>query len=58
MTDRAKQPLEQVRQRVIDRLAALMESQTRTKIFGSNLAELISTTHGEMSPSFAKIIVL
>ncbi len=40
--------LEEVRLRVIDRLAVLLESQTRTKIFGSNLAELIRTTHGEI----------
>lgn len=56
MTDRAKQSLEQVRQRVIDRLAALMESQTRTKIFGSNLAELISTTHGEITQELKQAI--
>lgn len=40
--------LEEVRLRVIDRLAALLESQTRTKIFGSNLAKLIRATHDEI----------
>ena len=40
--------LEEVRLRVIDRLAVLLESQTRTKIFGNNVAELIRTTHGEI----------
>jgi len=49
-------PLEEVRQRVIDRMAALMESQTRTKIFGSNLAELISATHGEIAQELKQAI--
>jgi diguanylate cyclase (GGDEF)-like protein len=40
--------LEEVRLRVIDRLAALLESQTRTKVFGSNLAKLIRATHEEI----------
>lgn len=40
--------LEEVRLRVIDRLAALLESQTRTKIFGTNLVKLIRTTHEEI----------
>lgn len=53
---RTAPPLEEVRQRVIDRLAALMESQTRTKIFGSNLAELISTTHGEIRQELKQAI--
>lgn len=40
--------LEEVRLRVIGRLAALLESQTRTKIFGSNLAKLIRVSHDEI----------
>ena len=41
--------LESVRLRVIERLAALKESQVRTKIFGNNLAELVSALHGEIA---------
>jgi diguanylate cyclase (GGDEF)-like protein len=52
------QPLDEVRDRVIDRLAALMESQTRTKIFGNNLAQLISTTHGEIRDGLQQAIQL
>ncbi|KAF0843231.1 diguanylate cyclase/phosphodiesterase [Methylovorus glucosotrophus] len=37
--------LETVRQRVIDRLAALMESQTRTKAFGGEVVQLIRSVH-------------
>lgn len=40
--------LEAVRLRVIDRMAALLESQTRTKIFGSNLNALVKEVHGEV----------
>jgi diguanylate cyclase (GGDEF)-like protein len=50
------QPLDEVRDRVVDRLAALMESQTRTKIFGSNLADLIGTTHGEIAQDLKQAI--
>jgi diguanylate cyclase (GGDEF)-like protein len=48
--------LEEVRLRVIDRLAALMESQTRTKIFGNNLAELIGSTHHEITEELRQAI--
>lgn len=40
--------LEEVRQRVVDRLAALMESQTRTKTFGMHLSELVREVHSEV----------
>lgn len=56
MSAHSGQPLEEVRQRVIDRLAALMESQTRTKIFGSNLAQLISATHAEITQELEQAI--
>lgn len=42
------QNLEKVRQRVIDRMAALLESQTRTRIFGGNLNELVKEVHREV----------
>lgn len=42
------QNLEKVRQRVIDRMAALLESQTRTKIFGGNLNALVKEVHREV----------
>lgn len=48
--------LEEVRLRVIDRLAVLMESQTRTKIFSGNLVELIRTTHGEIIDELKRAI--
>ena len=40
--------LEDVRQRVIDRLAALLESQTRTKTFGAGVVELIRSVHQDV----------
>ncbi|MEO8119021.1 MAG: EAL domain-containing protein [Rhodoferax sp.] len=40
--------LEGVRLRVIDRMAALLESQTRTKIFGGNLNALVKEVHHEV----------
>lgn len=40
--------LEGVRLRVIDRMAALLESQTRTKIFGGNLNALVKEFHHEL----------
>lgn len=40
--------LEGVRLRVIDRMAALLESQTRTKIFGGNLNALVKEVHREV----------
>jgi diguanylate cyclase (GGDEF)-like protein len=40
--------LENVRLRVTDRLAALMESQTRSKIFSSGVVELIRGLHQEV----------
>ncbi|MDO9364773.1 MAG: bifunctional diguanylate cyclase/phosphodiesterase [Methylotenera sp.] len=48
MTDMLPNNLENVRQRVIDRLAALMESQTRTKTFGGNLNALVKEVHREV----------
>ncbi|MDP2903226.1 MAG: bifunctional diguanylate cyclase/phosphodiesterase [Methylovulum sp.] len=40
--------LEDLRQRVIDRLAALLESQTRSKIFSSGVADLIHCVHRDV----------
>jgi len=40
--------LEEIRLRVADRLAALLESQTRTKIFGGSLIGLIREMHREV----------
>lgn len=40
--------LEQARRRVIDRLAVLLESQTRTRIYGQTLLDLIHNTHREV----------
>ncbi len=40
--------LEGVRLRLIDRMAALLESQTHTKIFGGSLNALVKEIHGEM----------
>jgi diguanylate cyclase (GGDEF)-like protein len=48
MTGMQPNNLEKVRQRVIDRLAALMESQTRTKTFGHNLNSLVKEVHHEV----------
>lgn len=48
MTGMQFNSLENVRQRVIDRLAALMESQTRTKAFGGGVVELISNVHQDV----------
>ena len=48
MTGMLPNNLEDVRQRVIDRLAALMESQTRTKTFGGNLNALVKEVHSEV----------
>ncbi|MDP2152480.1 MAG: bifunctional diguanylate cyclase/phosphodiesterase [Methylotenera sp.] len=48
--------LENVRQRVIDRLAALMESQTRTKTFGANLNALVKEVHNEVIADLRSIV--
>ncbi|WP_036303978.1 putative bifunctional diguanylate cyclase/phosphodiesterase [Methylotenera sp. L2L1] len=40
--------LENMRMRVTDRLAALMESQTRSKIFSGGVVELIRSVHQEV----------
>lgn len=40
--------LEGVRLRVIDRMAALLESQTRTKIFAGNLNALVKEVHRDV----------
>jgi diguanylate cyclase (GGDEF)-like protein len=40
--------LEGVRLRVIDRMAALLESQTQSKIFGGNLNALVKEVHTEV----------
>lgn len=40
--------LEELRQRVIDRLAALLESQTHTKMFSSGVADLIQCVHRDV----------
>ncbi|MCX7627753.1 MAG: bifunctional diguanylate cyclase/phosphodiesterase [Methylophilaceae bacterium] len=40
--------LEQTRLRVVDRMAALLESQTRTKLFGSNVHALVQAVHDEI----------
>ena len=48
MSDILPNHLEAVRLRVIDRMAALLESQTRTKIFGNNLNALVKEVNHEM----------
>ncbi|HEY3325951.1 MAG TPA: bifunctional diguanylate cyclase/phosphodiesterase [Novimethylophilus sp.] len=48
MNDILPSQLEGVRLRVIDRMAALLESQTRTKTFGSNLNALVKQVHREV----------
>lgn len=48
MNDILPSQLEGVRLRVIDRMAALLESQTRTKIFASNLNALVKNVHREV----------
>lgn len=48
MTNMLPNNLEEMRQRVVDRLAALMESQTRTKTFGGNLNALVKEVHSEV----------
>ena len=40
--------LETVRLRVIDRMAALLESQTRSKVFGGTLIQLVRHGHSEI----------
>lgn len=47
--------LEEVRQRVVDRLAALMESQTRTKTFGIHLSELVREVHSEVIADLSEV---
>ena len=49
MKDALPQHLEVARLRVMDRLAALLESQTRTKIFGHNLSVLARQVHQELT---------
>lgn len=41
--------LEDVRQHVVDSLAALMENQTRTKTFSHGMMDLISTVHQDVA---------
>lgn len=48
MSDIRHNNLDEVRLWVIDRLAALMESQTRTKMFGGNLNALVKEVHHEV----------
>ncbi len=40
--------LEEMRQYVLGRFAALFESQTRTHLFGANISELVRSIHGEV----------
>lgn len=40
--------LEDARLRVVDRMAALLESQTRTKTFGNSLSALVREAHAEI----------
>jgi len=47
--------LEDARLRVIDRMAALLESQTRTKAFGNNLSTLIRDAHTEILGTLREI---
>jgi diguanylate cyclase (GGDEF)-like protein len=48
MSDLLPSQLEGVRLRVIDRMAALLESQTRTKIFAGNLNALVKDVHTDV----------
>lgn len=48
MTFELPRHLEAARLRVIERMAALLESQTRTKTFGSSLRGLVKETHTEV----------
>ena len=56
MTDLLPSHLETVRLRVIDRMAALLESQTRTKIFGNNLNALQKEIHREVMSDLHRIV--
>lgn len=51
--------LEEMRQYVLGRFAALFESQTRTHLFGANISELVRSIHGEalagLQATFAKM---
>ena len=55
MSDILPNHLEGVRLRVIDRMAALLESQTRTKIFGGNLNALVKDVHREVISDLNKL---
>lgn len=48
MSDLPPSYMEVVRLRMIDRMAALLESQNRSKRFGENLRQLIHQTHAEV----------
>ncbi len=41
--------LETVRMRMVDRMAALLESHTRSRLFNESVAELVRATHQEMA---------
>lgn len=47
--------LEQARLRVVDRLAVLLESQTRTKFFGASIMELIANLHREIIDTLQQV---
>jgi diguanylate cyclase (GGDEF)-like protein len=50
--------LEQARLRVIDRMAALLESKTRTRTFANSLSNLVRETHQEIISELESIITL
>lgn len=57
MSDLLPSQLEGVRLRVIDRMAALLESQTRTKIFAGNLNALVKEVHSEVIADLRSIAI-
>jgi len=58
MTLQLPHHLEQARLRVIDRMASLLESQTRTKTFGNSLSNLVKETHREIIADLEELVGL
>ncbi|GAB4087948.1 putative bifunctional diguanylate cyclase/phosphodiesterase [Hydrogenophaga soli] len=55
MMDALPPHLETARLRTMDRMAALLESQTRTRIFGNNLNGLVREVHHELSADLRRM---
>ncbi|BCO25315.1 hypothetical protein MIZ03_0175 [Rhodoferax lithotrophicus] len=58
MNDLLPSHLETVRLRVINRMAALLESQTRSKIFGNSLNALVKEVHGEVIADLRQLVAM